>query len=132
MSPPSGPNLICKNPPLPVEYNQSEPRRVSEKCQSLSYMLLAAPFPHAARTLQRSSPTQCLLLPGQILSCTNRLQWRRIDNNNRKAEICTTFAHVKENNKKTGEEKQCKKKELDRAREKTRIKIGSHFRGGGS
>ena len=32
----SGCNLICKNLPLLAKYNQSEPRRMSEKCQSLS------------------------------------------------------------------------------------------------
>ena len=44
----------------------------------------------------------------------------RTDNN--RVEKCPTIAYVKE--KKSDEEKQCKNKEFDRAREKTWINIG--------
>ena len=54
-------NLICKNPPL---HNQSEPRGVSEKCQSFSCILLAAPLPHTACT------GQCLPCTGAVPALT--------------------------------------------------------------
>ena len=60
---------------------------------------------------------QCWLLPGQICSCPNCKQWRRTDKNNRDKK-CPTIK------KDDWWRKQCEKKELDRARETTRI----HFR----
>ena len=60
------------------EYNQSEPRGVSETCQPFSC------------TCCWQSPSltqvQCRLSPGQIRSSSNCEQWRRTDNNNNIAE----------------------------------------------
>ena len=63
MAPPSGHNLICKNPPLPDQHNQSEPKGVSEKCQSLSCIPCWQPPSLPQCTGQCPSPTQeqCLL-----------------------------------------------------------------------
>ena len=47
VAPPSGPYLICKNPLLPDQLNQSELRGVSERCQSLLCIKYwAVPLPH--------------------------------------------------------------------------------------
>ena len=54
----------------------------------------------------------------------NKIQVSRVSNN--KAQRSSTVAHITEERKKTDEEKQCKKQELDRAREKTRINIGGY------
>ena len=104
MAPPSGCNLICKNPPLQDQHNQSEPRGVSEKCQSFSSML-AVPLP----------PT----------GAVSALTWS--DKLKLKLKHAPLLPTSKRRLKKTEEEKQCKNKELDRAREKTRINIRGSF-----
>ena len=101
MAPLIGCNLISKNLPLPVKYNQSEQRRVSEKGQS-------------------PTQVQYLLFPDQICSNPNCKQWQRTETKN-----APPLPMSKRRNKKTDEEKQCQKKQLDRAKKKTRINIGA-------
>ena len=80
-------------------------------------------------TWQCPSPMQahCLLSPGPILSCPNRKQWWRTDNNNR-AKKAPPLPTSNRRNKNTDKEKQGKSKEMDQAREISE----HHFRGGGS
>ena len=54
VAPPNGPNLNCKNPPLPVKYNQSELRGV---CQSLSCIPCWQP-PSLMQRVLGSAPPQ--------------------------------------------------------------------------
>ena len=97
-------------------HNQSEPRGVSEKCQSLLHAA-GSPLP---------VQVQCLLSPGQIPYSSNC-------NNGREQTTTTEQKHApplatsQRRNKKTDKEKQCWNKELDRAREKTRTNIWASF-----
>ena len=113
-----------KNSPLSDQHNQSELRGgVWEVSIILVHMLWAAPVPCAVHTglCSSPSPVQSLLLPGQILSSSspNCKQWWKSN----RAEKCPTIAHIK--NKK--QDKQCKHKELDWLREKTRLNIRASF-----
>ena len=110
MAPPSGCNLICKNPLLPDQHNQSEPRGVSEKCQSFS----CTPLPPAGAVpaLTWSDKLKLKLL--------TMAEWQEQKN-------APPLPKSKRRNKKTEEEKECKNKELDRTREKTRINIRASF-----
>ena len=115
MAPHSGCNLICKNPPLPVEYNQSEPRGVSEKCQSLSCIRCCSPPPS-----RRCSVCSHLVRYVQAQTVNNGGEQTTTTEQKHAPPLPTS----KRRNKKTDEEKQCEKKELDRARDRTRTNIG--------
>ena len=93
--------------------NQSEPRGVSEKCLIiLVHILLAA--------------RQCLLLTGQIVKA-------QTVNGGREQTVTTEPKNApplpmsKRKNKKSDEGKQCRKKEVDGARQKARINIQVSF-----
>ena len=122
MAPPSGCNLICKNPPLPAQYNQSEPRGVSEKCQSFSCI----------HCWQPPSLTQCALgsapPPHRCSACSYLVRYFQAQTlqSHKMPHHCRDMPS-KRRNKKTDEEKQCKEEELDQAREKTRINIRASF-----
>ena len=90
------------------------------------HKLLSAPLHQETCTGHCPSPEQCLLLPGQIGSSSNCKQWRRTDNNTR-AKKCPTIANIEEKKYEDDEKKWCKNKEMDRAREITRINIGESF-----
>ena len=111
MAPLSGCNLICKNPSLLAEYNQSEQSRVSEKCQ-----LGSAPPP------RRCSACSYLVRYFQAQSVNNGVEQTTITELKNAPPLPTS----KRRNKKSDEVKQCKKKEL-RAGEKTRINIRESF-----
>ena len=87
-------------------------------------MLLAAPLPHAVRTGQCPSPaqTQCLFRYVQAQTVNNGGE----QTTTTEQKNAPTLPTSKRKNK-TNVEKQCKKKELDQAREKTWINIGASF-----
>ena len=94
---------------------------------TLVHKLLAVPLPHTvcAGQCPSSAQVQCLLSPGQIFQA-------QIVNNGRE-ETTTEQKNApplptsKRRKKMNDEEKQCKKKELDRAREKTRVNNRASF-----
>ena len=112
-------NHQCKSP-LPDQHNQSEPSWVSEKCQSSSCI----------RCWQPTSPMQCILgsaPPRHRRSACSYLvryiQTQAKTVNNGGEQTTTTepknappLPMSMRRNKKTYEEKQCKKKELDHVR----------------
>ena len=128
-APPSGCGLIHKNPPLPAKYNQSEPRRVSEKCHSLGCIRCWQPLSLMQHVLGSAPP------PHRCSVCSHLVRYVQPQtvNNGREQTTTTVLKNApplptsKRRNKKTDKEKQYKKKELDRAREKTRINIGVSF-----
>ena len=101
---PSGRNLICINRMRPVSI-------------TVMHTLLTAPLPNRARTGQCPSPAraQCLLSPGQILSVSQTVKngGEQTTTELKNAPLLPTS---KRGNKKTDEEKQCKKKQLDRVK----------------
>ena len=125
MAPPSGRNLICKNPTLPDQHNQSKPKGVSEKCISVlciccwqpasltQYLLRSAPPPRRRRYRYIQAQAQTVNDGGEQTTT--------------KPKNAPPLPTSKRRNKKTDEEKQCKNKELDHAREKTRINIEASF-----
>ena len=124
VAPPSGCNLICKDPPLPGQYNnQSQGEFLRSVNHSPAYAAGSPPPSCSAYWAVPLSRTDAVSV--QICSSSNCKQWWRTDNNNR-AENAPTLPTSKRKNK-TNVEKQCKKKELDQAREKTWINIGASF-----
>ena len=124
-----GRNLICKNPPLPDQYIQSEQREVSEKCQSLSRIRCWQPPSHEQRILGSAPPLY------RRSVCSYLVRYFQAQTVNSSGDQTTTtetknappLPALKRRNKKTDKEKQCKKKELNCAREKTRINMGVSF-----
>ena len=113
MAPPSGPNLICKNPLLPAQYHQSEPRRVSEKCQSFLCICCWQPpslmqwLLDSAPPLQRHSPCSYLLRYFHAQTVNNgREQTTTTELNN-----APQLPMSKRRNKNIVKEKLCKNKE---------------------
>ena len=129
MGPPSGHNLICKNLLLAGQCGQSDPRGVSEKCQSFSCICMLS-----CQHILGSAPP-----PSRCSACSYLVIYFQAQTVNNGGEQTTTtepknappLPTSKRRNKRTDEKKQCKKKGLDRARDKTIINIGTSFRGGG-
>ena len=96
MTPPSGHNFICKNPQLPDQHNQSEPRGVSDKCQSISCICSWQPHCPTQRVLGSAPPphrrSACSYLVRYIQAQTVNNGREQTEN---RAEKCPTIAHVK-------------------------------------
>ena len=123
VAPPSGCNLICKNPPFPAQHNQSEPRGVSEKCQSLSCTHCCSPPP----------PHRCSV-------CSHLVRYVQTQTVNNGGEQTTTTEQkhappspaTQRRNKKTEEEKQLETKNWTEPERKQGQISEHHFRGGGA
>ena len=106
--------MVCKTLPLPNKQRQWEPRGVCEN------KLLAVPLPRAARSLTWSDWFKL-----KLRAMAEGQQGGKIPIPRLAPPLPTSKRRRK---RKSFEEKQCKKKELDRARNKTRINIGASFR----
>ena len=133
MAPPSGPNLICKNPQLRInKTNQSQGACLRSVNHSV-LMLLAALLPQTGHTVQCPSPAQvqCLLLPGQIRLSSNCKQWRRTDNNNR-AKNAPPLPTSKRRTGRLTKKRSVKTKNWTESERKHDQISEPHFRGGGA